>query len=123
MLTEKTAEAHTRKPLLPADRPQPADPIPFDRRRNTRSAATDTVMASFVSDQAGITLARVTITDISREGAGLRCPLQIEPGTRFSLYRDGALLGADHGIVERCTRTQDHYTLGLRFEERRDAAA
>lgn len=123
MLTEKAVETRARKPLLPADRPQPADPIPFDRRRHARSASESTAMASFVSDETGITLARVVFTDVSREGAGLRCPLEIEPGTRFSLYRDGAPLSSDRGVVARCTRAQDHFILGLRFEERRNAAA
>ncbi len=123
MLTEKTAGTRDRKPLLPADRPQPADPIPFDRRRLARTPSEGSAMASFVSDEAGITLARVEFTDSSREGAGLRCPLQIEPGTRFSLYREGVALGSDRGIVARCTRARDHFILGLRFEDRTEAAA
>jgi hypothetical protein len=123
MLTQKTAETRARKPLLPADRPQPTDPIPFDRRRHGRNPSEGSVMASFISDETGITLVRVELKDSSREGAGLRCPLQIEPGTRFSLYRDGLALSSDRGVVARCTCVEDHYILGLRFEERSGAAA
>jgi hypothetical protein len=122
MLTEP-AESRSRKPLLAADRPEPAAPIPFDRRRHPRSPSEGTLMAAFVCDRAGITLARVERLDTSRHGAGLRCPLEIEPGTRFSLQREGSPLSNDRGVVARCTKSNDHYTLGLMFEDRLDAAA
>lgn len=126
MIQEKPRESGGRD-LLPADRPAArdahAEPIPFDRRRARRDPADGTMMASFTSEESGITLARVELRDSSRVGAALRCPLRVAPGTRFSLYRDGRPLTQERGIVARCLESKDQFILGLRFDASADAAA
>jgi hypothetical protein len=122
-MSQDTIQIRDGRDLLPADRDLRSEPIPFDRRRAKRETCEGTFMASFFSDEAGITLARVSLRDTSKGGASLRSPLEIAPGARFCLYREGHAIADQRGTVARCAQAKDQFILGLRFDAAGSVAA
>lgn len=75
-------------------------------------------MAAFFDDDGALSLTRVELTDESRAGLGLLCPVEVPRGTRFSLYASGAPLPHTTGIVARCAPEGEDFRVGLRCDQR-----
>ncbi len=77
-------------------------------------------MAAFTDEETGeLTLTRLDLIDSSGCGLGLRSPLKITPGHRFSLYGIGRRpLPYRTGIVAGCRSEGEQYRIGLRCDSR-----
>ena len=70
-------------------------------------------MASFAMGHDSNALTGVEIVDTSANGIGIRSPIEVTPGTRFTLYPDSANWPAKSGVVSRCHWDGEYYRCGL----------
>lgn len=84
-----------------------------DRRTSIRLPMTGVAMAAFDDGEGGTILTSVELTDTSAAGLGIRCPVKVTPGTRFSLYSDGATWTPRTGTVSRCNEDGHYFRCGL----------
>ncbi len=89
------------------------DPLKFDRRSSIRLPMTAVAMATFGLEDGGTILTGVEIVDTSAAGLGIRCPVEVKPGTSFTLYPDKNNWPAKSGIVSRCSWDGEYYRCGL----------
>ncbi|MBU6412563.1 MAG: PilZ domain-containing protein [Planctomycetes bacterium] len=87
--------------------------LTVDRRTSIRLPMTGVAMAAFDDGEGGTILTSVELTDTSAAGLGIRCPVKVTPGTRFSLYSDGATWTPRTGTVSRCAEDGHYYRCGL----------
>jgi hypothetical protein len=87
----------SRVPVVNRDRV-----LSFERRAWERVARVGGAMAAFYDEDGAVCLTRVELVDASVSGLGLRCPMAIAPGTRFSLFAGGLPLPHVSGVVVRC---------------------
>lgn len=92
--------------------------LKLDRRASSRTARRDSAMAAFFDDDGALSLTRVEVTDESRGGLGLVCPVEVPKGTRFSLYTTGCQLPHTTGVVARCAPQGEDFRIGLRCDQR-----
>lgn len=110
MITElKTTAARTRIDL---------DAYQLERRDGDRRPLAGAAMAAFYDDDGALSLTRVQLLDWSPRGLGLRCPMPIEPGTRFCLYTEALALPHTTGVVARCIPDGEEFRIGLRCDAR-----
>lgn len=102
--------------------PQDCDrTLPFERRSGERVGLNGGAMAAFYDEDGAIGLTRVELVDTSGAGIGMRCPVRIEPGVRFSLYSGSIPLAHQSGTVVRCSREGEEFRIGLRCDRRKAA--
>ncbi len=89
------------------------DPMKFDRRSSIRLPMTAVAMATFGLDDGGTILTGVEIVDTSAAGLGIRCPVEVKPGTSFTLYPDKNNWPSKSGVVSRCSWDGEYYRCGL----------
>jgi PilZ domain-containing protein len=92
------------------------DSIKLERRVGDRKAQTGMAMAAFYDEDGALSLTRVRILDSSDGGMGLLCPVEVQPGVRFSLYSGTIPLPHLTGTVARCIRDRDEFRVGLRCD-------
>lgn len=90
----------------------------LERRSGERRAQPGAAMAAFFDEDGALSLTRVELMDSSPGGLGLRCPVEIEPGVRFSLYSGSIPLPHTTGVVARCEPDGDDFRIGLRCDLR-----
>jgi hypothetical protein len=97
--------------------PRPNQSFKIDRRTSERVRRTGAAMAAFFDEDGALSLTRVELVDVSEGGMGLVCPVDVEPGVRFSLY-----WGTSHphstGVVVRCSPEGEDFRVGLRCDGR-----
>ena len=96
-------------------------PFRFERRTEGRETASGEAMAAFFDDDGALGLTRVRLVDFSDHGAGLICPVEVEPGARFCLYSDSVPLPHTTGFVACCRVEGEDWRIGLRCDRRRAA--
>ena len=89
------------------------DALKFDRRSSIRLPMTAVAMATFALDDGGTVLTGVEIVETSAVGMGIRSPVEVKIGTRFSLFPDKNNWPAKEGIVSRCSWDGEYYRCGL----------
>ena len=95
--------------------------LPFERRAGERVDLSGGAMAAFYDEDGAFGLTRVELVDTSGAGIGMRCPVQVAPGVRFSLYSGSIPLPHQTGIVVRCSREGEEFRIGLRCDRRKAA--
>ena len=96
-------------------------PYPFERRCGSRAPRNGVAMAAFIDSHGAIALTRVEVVDASDGGLGLRCPVAVDTGARFSLYNGGgaSIAPAHHtGHVAVCRRDGLTWRLGVVCDRR-----
>lgn len=78
-------------------------------------------MAAFFDEDGALSLTRVELVDESSGGMGLRCPLEVPVGARFSLHARDGERGHTTGAVVRCERAGEEWSIGLRCDGTRAA--
>ncbi len=97
-------------------------PFRFERRAEGREAVSGEAMAAFYDEDGALSLTRVKLVDESVHGMGLKSPVQVEAGVRFSLYAKGGRLAHSTGVVARCDADGEEWRVGLRCDAARRAA-
>ena len=88
-------------------------PFRFERRAGGRMPGDGEAMAAFYDEDGALSLTRVTLVDSSRNGLGLVCPVEVEPGARFCLYSRNTPLPHSTGVVVRCRPEGEDWRVGL----------
>jgi hypothetical protein len=90
----------------------------LERRLAERRPVRGGAMAAFFDEDGALSLTRVELVDASGGGMGLRCPVAVEPGVRFSLYSGTIPLPHTTGVVARCEEEGEEFRVGLRCDRR-----
>lgn len=96
-------------------------PFRFERRAEGREAVGGEAMAAFYDEDGALSLTRVELVDESVHGMGLRSPVRVEAGVRFSLHAHGRRLAHTTGMVARCEAAGEKWRVGLRCDPKRAA--
>ena len=98
-----------------ADQPELKLTVARERRRAPRVSVKGSAMTIFSSGLAAGMLTRVDLVDASHTGLGVTSPIEVAPGTSFSLIPEAVAWPRQIGIVVRCEKDESGgYRLGLR---------
>lgn len=98
-----------------------ADRLVFDRRGSARTPLEGRAMAAFTDPSGGVAIAFVELVDESADGLGVRCQLDVAPGSTVTLYNLPRST-SEKGTVVRAISSDGAHTLGCRVEYSRVAA-
>jgi hypothetical protein len=108
--------------------PRADETLRFERRRMPRQEVEPCGITAYfmgtdrMAQAMGLT--RVTVTDRSATGIGLKSPNAVEPGMRMTFCPEGVPAGYRTGIVVRCEPFEagPGFHLGVRYEFPKNAA-
>lgn len=104
-------------PDAPLARIEPR-PAQLERRSSARTRIRGGFMAAISDPEGDLFLTTAELVDASDGGLGLLCPVEIEPGSRVSLYSPRDRRPADGGTVVRCSTDGESFRIGLKRETR-----
>lgn len=112
---------------LPHSQIEPSNPIKFDqvsaeRRRCPRRLVEEVVTAVFSNGPERLGLARMVLIDSSHTGMGLLTSTQLDEGTRVTLTSNNIPMPHKSGVVVRCIRLDDGFSIGIALDRPKTAA-
>jgi hypothetical protein len=112
---------------LPHSQIEPSNPIKFDqvaaeRRRCPRRLMEEIVTAVYSHGAERLGLARMVLIDSSHTGLGLLASTQLDEGTRVTLTSNNMPMPHKSGVVVRCIRLADGFSIGIALDRPKAAA-
>lgn len=93
-------------------------PHDSERRRFCRRPAEGTLTATFSDWQGRAGVAPLQLEDSSLTGVGVLSPVELTPGMTVTLCGADGRVPARTGVVVRCRRTAEAWSVGLSFSRR-----